>query len=263
MKIELIQYALVFFLGASIGSFLTVCIYRIPVGLSIISPPSACDSCGRRLGALDMIPVLSGLLLCGKCRHCGSKFPLRSVFIEILTGTIFAFLFWKYFGAETMSAPEAPLAGQGANGILNYLATTLFISYMIVIAFIDYDHGKILNSTIFFGVLIFGIIFLIESIIGNNSLILKRLVYSLSAFSVFLLLHLLFNKVGMIGMGDVKLMSIIGMVFLEQSIYIITASLILALLYSLILLGLKKKTLKSKIRLGPFFSMTAIVYVLL
>ena len=75
-----------FVIGAVIGSFLNVCIYRLPVGKSIVTPPSACGSCGHRLGPLDMIPVLSYIFLRGKCRYCGAPYSCRYAVIEFLTG---------------------------------------------------------------------------------------------------------------------------------------------------------------------------------
>ena len=83
-------FGLYFVIGIVIGSFLNVCIYRLPLGKSVISPPSACGSCGHRLGALDMIPVLSYFLLRGRCRYCNAAYSARYMLVELLTGILFA-----------------------------------------------------------------------------------------------------------------------------------------------------------------------------
>lgn len=82
-------FGLYFVIGIVIGSFLNVCIYRLPLGKSVISPPSACGSCGHRLGALDMIPVLSYFWLRGRCRYCNAAYSARYMLVELLTGILF------------------------------------------------------------------------------------------------------------------------------------------------------------------------------
>lgn len=82
---------IVFLLGLIIGSFLNVCIYRVPRGQSIISPRSACPSCGTQLTAIDLVPVLSWLLLRGKCRYCRVPISIQYPLVELLTAGVFAF----------------------------------------------------------------------------------------------------------------------------------------------------------------------------
>ncbi|MCD8360428.1 MAG: prepilin peptidase [Acidaminococcaceae bacterium] len=74
-------FCLYFVLGIVIGSFLNVCIYRLPLGISVVKPPSACGSCGHRLGPLDMVPVLSYIFLRGRCRYC--KAPYSSHYLLV------------------------------------------------------------------------------------------------------------------------------------------------------------------------------------
>ena len=84
-------YAIVgFIFGLVIGSFLNVVIYRVPRHLSVVSPGSMCPSCGAEIAAYDNIPVLSWLILRGKCRHCGHPIAARYPLVELLTGMIFA-----------------------------------------------------------------------------------------------------------------------------------------------------------------------------
>jgi leader peptidase (prepilin peptidase)/N-methyltransferase len=77
-------------LGLVVGSFLNVCIDRLPSHHSLVTPPSSCDACGHRLTSLDLIPVVSYVFLRGHCRYCGAPIPIRSPLVEL--GTAFAFL---------------------------------------------------------------------------------------------------------------------------------------------------------------------------
>jgi leader peptidase (prepilin peptidase)/N-methyltransferase len=79
----------IFFLGLAFGSFLNVCIYRLPLGLSVVSPRSACPHCKRPIAFYDNLPVLSWLILRGRCRRCRAKISVRYLFIELLTGVLF------------------------------------------------------------------------------------------------------------------------------------------------------------------------------
>lgn len=78
--------------GVAIGSFLNVCIDRLPSHKSLSFPPSHCDACQHRLSALDMVPLLSYLWLRGRCRYCGARIPLRVPLVELLTGVLFSWL---------------------------------------------------------------------------------------------------------------------------------------------------------------------------
>ncbi|MEI6374338.1 MAG: prepilin peptidase [Actinomycetes bacterium] len=82
--------------GLLIGSFLNVVIYRVPAGQSIVSPPSRCPGCGSEIKAYDNIPIISWLLLRGKCRNCGEPISVRYPLVELLTGVLFAVMAWKF-----------------------------------------------------------------------------------------------------------------------------------------------------------------------
>lgn len=78
------------------GSFLNVCIDRLPQGQSIINPPSHCSACNQKLGILDLVPIFSYLFLRGRCRYCQAPIPFRLPVVEGITGLLFAFLYWKF-----------------------------------------------------------------------------------------------------------------------------------------------------------------------
>ncbi len=81
--------------GLLIGSFLNVCIYRLPRDLSVVKPRSFCPSCEKPIAAYDNVPVVSYLLLRGRCRHCAARIPLRYPLVESITATLFAVTFWR------------------------------------------------------------------------------------------------------------------------------------------------------------------------
>src|SRR5688572_3093913 len=86
-------------MGLVIGSFLTVVVDRVPRGASIVAPPSACGSCGMRLGPKDLVPVVSWLALRGRCRGCGAKIGVEPIVVELATAGVFV-IFGIHFGAD-------------------------------------------------------------------------------------------------------------------------------------------------------------------
>ena len=118
----------IFAVGAAVGSFLNVCIDRLPGRASIVSPPSHCPACGRRLAPFDLIPLLSYLLLRGRCRYCGAPIPRRVLLVESVTGLLFVLL-WYRAGSPPygLSLPE---------DFPRLLLATLYTCFFIVIFFI-------------------------------------------------------------------------------------------------------------------------------
>ena len=125
MPIETVAYTL---LGLLVGSFLNVCIYRIPLGKSIVFPGSACPDCGRPVRPWDNIPVLSYLLLRGKCRACRRPISPRYPAVELLAALAF-FVSIRTWG---LSSPT--------------LVNSLFLAAVIVLVFTDYDHRILPNK---------------------------------------------------------------------------------------------------------------------
>ena len=112
----------IFVLGSIIGSFLNVCIYRIPAGLSVVKPRSRCPHCETQIHWYHNIPILSWLLLKGKCAYCAAEVSMRYLWVEALTGSLFALFFYR-FGFHSMTP-----------------VVLLLIAALVVITFIDLDH---------------------------------------------------------------------------------------------------------------------------
>jgi leader peptidase (prepilin peptidase) / N-methyltransferase len=119
---------LIFALGASVGSFLNVVIYRLPAGQSLLHPPSRCPNCGKRLKFYDNVPVWGWLKLKGRCRYCHHPIARRYVLVESATGALFVLAFWAF----SLSLP-----------LLGYWA---FFSWLMALALIDLDTLTLPNS---------------------------------------------------------------------------------------------------------------------
>ena len=235
---------IIFIFGLVIGSFINVLIYRIPQGKSIVSPPSACRSCGSRLALQDLIPVLSYVLLGGKCRHCAERISARYPLVELITAVIFITLFYK-FG---LTAP--------------FFAFAYLMAILIAIFFIDIDHRIIPNGLVLaglaggFAVFVYNCIRPMPEVFADTKWWTP--LAGLLPGSAFLLIvaivgSLLYKTDDAMGMGDVKLMAPVGM-FLGWRLCLIALfiSVILGGVLSLLLMltGIKKR--KDTVAFGPF-----------
>jgi leader peptidase (prepilin peptidase)/N-methyltransferase len=130
-----VTYAFIFAFGCCIGSFLNVVIYRMPLDKSLIRPASSCPSCGQAIRFYDNVPLVSWLVLCGKCRDCKARISPRYFIIELLTGAVFLGLFVLYF--RTRYGPILPSLEQG--GWLIYLIHIILLSSFIASSAIDLE----------------------------------------------------------------------------------------------------------------------------
>ena len=147
IKLLLLMILLLLFLfGAIVGSFLNVCIYRLPRHESVSHPPSHCPNCNTRLAALDMVPIASQVILGSKCRYCGQKFSWRYAGIEALTGFLFLLAGTQY--VRFSGGFGAPFVGD-----LGQLARDLvFMATLVVIFWVDFDTRFVqLEATLLLG----------------------------------------------------------------------------------------------------------------
>ncbi len=137
---------LLFVLGTIVGSFLNVCIYRLPRHESVSYPPSHCPNCNTRLRALDMVPIVSQVVLGGKCRYCGQRFSWRYAGIEFLTGVLFLLAGTQY--AKLSGGFAAPFEGDPAR----LLRDLVFMATLVVIFWVDFDTRLVqLEATLLLG----------------------------------------------------------------------------------------------------------------
>jgi leader peptidase (prepilin peptidase) / N-methyltransferase len=179
--------------GAVIGSFLNVVAHRVPLGESLVSPGSRCPECGADVRPYDNVPVVSWLLLRGRCRDCGAPISPRYPLVELVTALVFA----------------AVVAVRGFDDDL--VLELPFVSALIALAAIDFDH-KLLPNKIVYPLAAYGVI---ATLLVDRDDIVENLIAGAGAFA-FLLLAVLAYPRGM-GMGDVKLAGAMGL-FLGLSI---------------------------------------------
>jgi leader peptidase (prepilin peptidase) / N-methyltransferase len=233
--VEVILYIIFFVCGVAVGSFLGVVAYRLPRKLSILKPPSHCPVCNKKIPFYDNIPILSYIILGGRCRYCRSRIPVNVLLIEVVTGLLFV-ANYAFFG----------LAVSTAAGII-------FCSVLVVISFIDIEFRIIPNVI----VLPFTLIGLAFSIFLNLPKWWIPLAFSAGAFLFMLIIHLIYPR-GM-GMGDVKLSLMIGAFLGRNVIPALFLGFLIGAIYGLSLIIVKKGKLKQAVPFGPFISLGSII----
>ena len=239
-------------LGLVFGSFGNVVIHRVPEGASVVRPPSACPGCDTPISPRDNIPVLSWVLLRGRCRHCGEPISWRYPAVELAGGALFALIgFWVAAAAD----PDWWVLP----GML------LFAWMLLVVTVIDYRTRRIPNALTYpltpaLAILLVGAA-LLE---GEPSTALRVVLGGVAAFG-FLLLLALVNPRGM-GMGDVKYAAFLGMGlgYVGWSAVVIGmfGSFLLGSVVSVALIATKVRSRKDMIPFGPFLSAGALIGLL-
>jgi len=247
MEKELIYpYLAVFAFGLAVGSFLNVCIYRIPLKISLAKGRSFCPNCHSQISWYDNIPVLSYLLLGAKCRHCQKPISWIYPLVEALTAVLFVLSFWK-FGLSWQ-----------------FLSSLILLSALIVVTFIDLGHQIIPDLISIPGILL-GLIFsfLIPGFNWLNSLIgvlLGGLFFCLLAWGG----QLLFKKESL-GGGDIKLAAMLGAFLGWQKLILVffLSSFSGALVGIILILAVKDFRSKRIIPFGPFLALASAVVLFL
>jgi len=235
----------IFLVGLCIGSFLNVCIYRLPEpGQSIVFPASKCPACGTPIRFYDNIPVLSFLLLAGKCRHCKASISPRYPIVELLTGTGALAVVLKF--------------GYTAEALVAFL----FIAVMLVVTFIDIDHQKIFDIITLPGTLLgFAGSLVVNWVTWQQSLV-GILAGGGSLYLVAKSYLLLTGKMGM-GGGDIKLLAMIGSLTGWQGVlFTIFAGSATGTVAGVIMIGAGRFThFRLRIPFGPFLAFGAVTYL--
>ncbi len=239
---------IVFLFGLAVGSFIGAYTYRWPRSLSVKKGRSFCPNCKKKISWYDNFPLLSYIILRGRCRNCSKKISLRYPLIELSLGLIFVVTYYFYSRCTLASQGEAFCAW---NDILGWwtLPYLLIVSAILLAIFvIDFEHQLIPDELIFF--LITLTIF--AHIIGTND---KLYSYLLSGFavSVFLLLLNLATYGRGMGMGDVKLVIPLGLILGWPYILVfLFLSFILGAVVGLVLIAIKRARFGKHIAFGPF-----------
>ena len=232
----IIVYFLIFMLGASFGSFVSALVYRREVEISIVSPPSFCDFCGKKILKRDLLPVFSFIFLKGKTRCCGQKISKDKVLVEIEAGFAFVFVFKFYNNFEGL-----------------FLAVALLLSLLISIT--DYKFLEIYDKDLKI-LLIIGFVY--------RLIFLKINLKFLSICFVFTLIFMLVRWISKGGLGDGDLFFYLGLFcFLEN--YLITRFILLSIwigAFFAIIKAIRQKSLKGSIALCPAISIAFLLVVI-
>jgi leader peptidase (prepilin peptidase)/N-methyltransferase len=231
-----------FLFGAAIGSFLNVLIYRLPLGKSIVQPGSSCPNCNKPIRWFENIPIISYLLLGGKCSGCGKTISIHYPFVELITGIIFLYLFISF----DLSA--------------EFLFYIFFFSALIVVSGIDLTHQLIPDIITIPGIFL-GLIF--QLISGDIKLGLVGLIFGGGLILMIRVIGKLVYKKEVMGLGDVYLTAMIGS-FVDFP-FIIVAIFFGALagsIMGIIYISSTKQNRESPIPFGPFLSIGGAIVII-
>ncbi len=237
--------------GLIIGSFLNVCIYRIPKDISIVAPSSQCPSCGTPVRFYDNIPLVSYILLMGKCRSCKAKISIKYPLVEFLNAALYVVALNKF----------------GYDSAWVLLVYFIFLSSLIVITFIDIEYQIIPDRITLPGIplaLILGATILPDpfsriDLLGFKSSVIGFLVGGGLFYFIAIFGKAVFKKEAM-GGGDIKMMAMIGGLLGWKGVILTTFSgSFLGSIMGILLIAIKGKAWGSKIPFGPYLALGAIV----
>jgi leader peptidase (prepilin peptidase)/N-methyltransferase len=241
-------FAIIF--GAVVGSFLNVCICRLPRDESIVFPPSHCPKCDFNIPFYDNIPILSYIILRGKCRSCGLPISIQYPLVELVNGLLILFLFMK-FGAS-----------------LTFLVMFIFCSALVVITFIDLEH-QIIPDVIslpgiplgFISSLFISDLYHEGMLLGWKSSLIGIVVGGGGLWLVATGYELVTRKEGM-GGGDIKFLAMMGAFLGWPAIpFVIFVSSLTGSVIGITFMLIQKKDSKLAIPFGPFLAFGAVLYI--
>jgi leader peptidase (prepilin peptidase)/N-methyltransferase len=192
--------------GALIGSFLNVVVYRVPAGLSIVSPPSACPNCGNHIRRRHNVPVLGWLVLRGRCHDCASPISVRYPLVELGTALLFALVALRFVPA-LIAAPDR---GDAVAAVLQLVAFLYLAAVSVALALIDLDTMRLPNAIVLPSYSVGVALFAVAAALTGQWEPLLRALAGLAILGVVYLAIVLVAPRGM-GMGDVKLAGVLGL----------------------------------------------------
>jgi len=244
---------IIFTLGISVGSFLNVVIDRLPRGKSAIKGRSYCDSCKKKLKWYDLIPLVSFIILQRRCRYCKSPISWQYPIVELTTGILFVFT----LGVNSYHPPGdiASHIADNGNNYLFLLFHLVLISSLIAIFFTDLKYRIIPDQILV--VLITST--LIYQLIYQRNLLLNNIFWGLILFAFFAALVVATKGKGM-GIGDVKFAFLMGLLLGFPGVVVaFYLAFLTGAVFSLILIFIGAKTMKSTIPFGPFLVISTFI----
>ena len=179
--------------GLVIGSFLNVVIYRVPAKQSIAKPPSTCPGCGNRIASRDNIPLVSWLLLRGRCRHCSMRISVRYPLVEVLTAALFVVVALRFGWSWTLPAQ------------------LFFVAGLVALAFTDLDHMRLPKSIVYTtGALVAASLLLAAAINGQWHRLWIAIICAAVELSLIFAIWWV-SRGGAMGYGDIRLGALIAL----------------------------------------------------
>lgn len=235
------DYTLIAIVGLVIGSFLNVCIYRIPKEESIAFPPSHCAKCQHNLSPIDLVPVVSYIFLKGRCKYCNEKISIRYPLIESFNAILYLIVYLK-FGLTLIA-----------------LKYCILVSILIVIGMIDYDTQFVFTSTTIFGGIIAGIFIVIQAIVYKGGIV------DLISGGIigFIIIGLIVVVTKGMGEGDIEIATVCGLFLGVKGILLgLFLGIVIGGIVGIIILSLKLKKAKEKIAFGPCIAIGSLISML-
>jgi leader peptidase (prepilin peptidase)/N-methyltransferase len=240
VSLDAAQLAILVLLGLAVGSFLNVCIHRLPKGQSLSSPPSRCPSCGYGLRWFDNVPVLSYLVLAGRCRNCGERISIRYPLVELITMALFV-IHGAVFGWTAILVPRL-----------------VFACAMVVLFAIDLEHQLLPDAITLPGI----VVGLISSAVLPPGIVEALIGVLVGGGVLWLIGEVYFRFMGHEGMGggDIKMLAMIG-AFLGWKVVIVTLVLssVAGALIGVLVLVSRRGGLRYALPYGTFLAMGAVV----
>jgi leader peptidase (prepilin peptidase)/N-methyltransferase len=230
-------------MGLVLGSFLNVVIYRLPLRQSLVSPPSRCRKCGYSLRWFDNIPVLSWLMLGGKCRQCRDPISAQYPIVELITGALFVLVAWM--------TPD----------VLLLVSRLVLVCILIVLFGIDFEHQILPNAITLPGIVI-GLIFNLATPPGIVDALIGAVLGGGILYGIAAAYYLVRREEGL-GMGDVKMLAMIG-AFLGWKAVLVTLVLssFSGALIGLALIAVQRKGMRVAMPFGTFLAAGALAAML-
>lgn len=247
LQLPLIYAALIIF-GLMVGSFLNVCVFRLPRERSVVVPRSFCPKCRTPIKWYDNIPLFSYIILLGRCRSCRRRIPIRYPVVEIISAGFSCYVFY-HFRAWTPY-------------IIYYL---LLISPLIVITFIDIEHRIIPDIITIPGIVVgaasrFILMHGKWTFVGSD--ILAGILIGGGALALIALVYERIKRHEGLGGGDIKLAAMLGAFFgWKGAIFILFISSVIGSLAGVVFLTILKKDFKYALPYGPFLAAGAVIYL--
>ncbi|MFC4242435.1 prepilin peptidase [Gryllotalpicola reticulitermitis] len=237
--------------GSLIGSFLNVVVYRVPRRLSVVSPPSACPRCGQLIKGYDNIPLLSWLMLRGKCRNCAEPISARYPLVELGTGLAFAAVALWFALTRWQAGDAAHLTAS----VLELVAFLYLAAVSVALALIDLDTHTLPNRIVGPSYLVGGVLLGAASVITRNwSGLVTMFAGAAALFALYFIVAMISPR-GM-GFGDVKLAGVLGLYLahlgLAQLVVGAFSAFVFGGLFAIVLVIARRAGRKSGIPFGPW-----------